>query len=905
LERLPENNLKIGVVLLRLRPVACSLAALALSCGSVVALAGPSSAATAASTAAGPLSGNMSFAVGPAQTTAAVQSGCQLANGVKHVFYLGFDNFHLRRDNSNDVADNGDDNLNNDLNIPSDLEQVPNLYNFLRGTSNAGTTPNASTTDNANYADGRNTTYSDGTPYPGGTILTNHHTPLISHTSVDFTTSYSGVYGDRHGVAVSQNSIAAYTGNASAPVASASGFSYWTDPLGISGDPTTTITTKDANGNAVNAPAPWVPFTRAGCDVGAVSATGFTLESANSAKDVSTSNVTFTSADEGLAVHCAQTSSICDLANTDTDIKAVPDLLPNEPGGYTGFNALYGNRFIAPAINDRINGTTSGGSTTVNLLRSTTSAFPGFNAEDGNYTLGYTLAMQQAGIPVTFGYLSDAHDCHSSLVADYGNTGASGNARCDFTNVPGSTAAAGYNAFGSGEQGYTNYLSQLNTDFGTFFQDAKNDGYTTANTEFVFYSDENDHAAEATPANGTATTAANGTVTPACDGVTVACQYNHAAAQTTPTPGQLGEVTVKLDTALPQSTQPYFVLNDSAPDFYLSNSGSAAPPGQSDANVRAFERSLGSQMVNDPYTGSSVKLVNYMADQTELNALHMITADPLRSPTVTAFAPGQDYVESGSPNDCGATAQQTCSDNAFAYIHGDFAPETNTTWAAFAGPGVANLGTSNVWTDQVDLRPTLLALTGLTDDYTDDGRVITQILTPGTVPATLTTQTATDLGTLLKKLNAPVYMSSEGANDGFGPATLVADTEALESNATNDSTYTDVEGRISTITAQRNSVTTDIKARLLAAESGTPIDPTAAASDEATGQCLLNYANALKTYALNPTAASAPTDCATTTAPPTALPETSHTALFVLVGGAVMAGGLLLFGRRRNRMAVA
>jgi hypothetical protein len=816
------------------------------------------------------------------------------------LFYLGFDNFHLRRDNSNNVANNGDDNLNNDLNIPSDLEQVPALYNFLRGTTNAGTTPNPTTANNANYADGRNTTYSDGTSYPGGTILTNHHTPLISHTSVDFTTSYSGVYGDRHGVAVSQNSIAAYTGNASAPVASASGFSYWTDPLGISGDPTTTITTKDANGNAVNAPAPWVPFTRAGCDVGAVAATGFTLESAASAKDVSTSNLTFTSADEGLAVHCAQTSSICDLANTDPSVKSVPDQLPNEPGGYTGYNALYGNEYIAPAVNDRLNGTTSGGSQTISLLRSpSTSAFPGFNGEDGNYTLGYTLAMQKAGIPVTFGYLSDAHDCHSTVIADYADTSASGAARCDYTNVPGSPAATGYGAFGSGEQGYTNYLKQLNTDFQTFFDQAKADGFTTANTEFVFYSDENDHAAEATPANGTGT----GTTT-ACDGVTVACQYNHSEAQTTPTSGQLGEVTVKLDNALPQSTQPYFVLNDSAPDFYLSNAGSAAPPGQSDANVRAFERNLGSQTVTDPYTGSSENLVNYMADQTELNALHMITADPLRSPTVTAFAPGQDYVESGYPSDCGSTTQETCSEQTYAYIHGDFAPETNTTWAAFAGPGVANLGTSNVWTDQVDLRPTLLSLVGLHDDYTDDGRVITQILTPGTVPATLTTQTATDLGTLLKKLNAPVYMSSEGANDGFGPATLVADTVALKSNAPNDSTYADVEGRIATITAQRNAVTTDIKARLTAAESGTPIDPTAAASDEATGQCLLTYANALKAYAANPSPANAPTDCSQAT-PPTSVPEAGHTALLVLAAGIVMAGGLLLIGRRRNRLTVA
>ena len=29
---------------------------------------------------------------------------------------------------------------------------------------------------------------------------------------------------------------------------------------------------------------------------------------------------------------------------------AVPDLLPDEPGGYTGFQALFGHRYIAPQL---------------------------------------------------------------------------------------------------------------------------------------------------------------------------------------------------------------------------------------------------------------------------------------------------------------------------------------------------------------------------------------------------------------------------------------------------------------------------------------------------------------------------------------------------------------------------
>ena len=41
---------------------------------------------------------------------------CQLGNGVKHVISLVFDNVHFARDNPN---------------VPSDLEQMPHLLNFL------------------------------------------------------------------------------------------------------------------------------------------------------------------------------------------------------------------------------------------------------------------------------------------------------------------------------------------------------------------------------------------------------------------------------------------------------------------------------------------------------------------------------------------------------------------------------------------------------------------------------------------------------------------------------------------------------------------------------------------------------------------------------------------------------
>lgn len=921
--------------LLRVVAATSTLPIATLVAASSATAAGAPAARSAAPTS---LSSDFALSVGPSATYTSTPTGCSLAHGVQHVFYIGFDNFHLRRDNSNSVAANGDDNYNTDTGIPSDLEQVPALYNFLRGTANAGTTANPPST--GNYADGRSTTYADGTAFPGGVVLANEHTPLISHTSVDFTTTYTGLYGDRHGVAVSQNSMAAYNGTAysSAPnqaVSTQSGFSYWTDPFTADTSGTNVLTTPNGSGGATNTPAPWVPFTRAGCDVGAVSTTGFVLENAGGAAALTkATGTTYTTGDEGVAIHCAATtSSICATTASDPNVKVAPDILPSEPGGYSGYQAIYGNEYAVPAINDGLpTGSKASDPHNLNLLRqgdsaplpgpaaadvdtfhygstaSTTAsrnyAFPGFSSEDANYTLGYTLAMQKAGVPVTFGYLSDAHDCHypTGIIDDYnGTTGA----LCANTNVPGTTARDTYDTFGSGEQGYHTYLTQLNHDFQLFFSQAKAAGYTTANTEFVFYSDENDHTSEATPAN------------PTCDGVTTFCQYNHSESQTsTNVSGQLGESTIKLDTLVPPTgsstlgTPPYFTLADSAPDFYAEQPGAPGAPAQSSTAVRALERTLTSQQVPNPYTGAQEPLLNYAADQTELAALHMVTADPQRTPTVTGFAPGQDYVEAKTNatanTDCGSATTVSCSNAQYGYVHGDYAPETNTTWAGFAGPGVANLGTTTQFTDHVDIRPTLLALVGLTDDYASDGRVITEITTPGTLPASAATSTATQLGTLLKQLNSPTYNSAEGANDGFGPATLVADTEALKSgNASNDSTYTDVTGRIATITAQRNAVVSDIQARLTAADSGTPIDPAAAATDQANGQCLLAYANQLKTYAASPSSATAPTSCNVVTGPPAQTPEIGHAPLLVVAGGTVLAGGILVAGRRRGRREAA
>jgi hypothetical protein len=113
-----------------------------------------------------------------------------------------------------------------------------------------------------------------------GTFASNNHTPLIAHTADDLLTTFTGLYGDRAGMPIS-NSYQAY--NADGTTDPAGSFAYWTDPIfdtaktpnpGHDTSPSMVYaasppaTTTPAPKPDTVTPAPWVPFTRAGCNVG-------------------------------------------------------------------------------------------------------------------------------------------------------------------------------------------------------------------------------------------------------------------------------------------------------------------------------------------------------------------------------------------------------------------------------------------------------------------------------------------------------------------------------------------------------------------------------------------------------------------------------------------------------------
>src|SRR5215472_10831548 len=116
-------------------------------------------------------------------TSAPTTSSCQLGNGVQRVVNIVFDNVHFTRDNPN---------------VPSDLEQMPNLLSFI--TQN-------------------------------GTLDAGDHTVLISHTANDILTTETGLYSDDHGVFVANNFGVFGPGTGVESIFFPSSFFYWTDKV--------------------------------------------------------------------------------------------------------------------------------------------------------------------------------------------------------------------------------------------------------------------------------------------------------------------------------------------------------------------------------------------------------------------------------------------------------------------------------------------------------------------------------------------------------------------------------------------------------------------------------------------------------------------------------------------------
>src|SRR5207249_8433249 len=164
---------------------------------------------------------------------------------------------------------------------------------------------------------------------------------------------------------------------------------------------------------------------------------------------------------------------------------------------------------------------------------------------EATVSLSWVAQMQEAGIPVTYAYVSDAHDGH-------GNAG----------NI--------HFAYGPGEAGYTQQLQDYDLAFQQFFDRLAADGINKSNTLFLFTVDEGDHFVGDPPTH------------PGCDGVTVACDY---------TGQRVGEINADLRQMVRTEfgdTTPFTVHSDDAPNVYITGN-----PSQTDPATRNLEREMG------------------------------------------------------------------------------------------------------------------------------------------------------------------------------------------------------------------------------------------------------------------------------------------------------------------------
>jgi hypothetical protein len=585
--------------------------------------------------------------------------GCGLANGIKHVIYVQFDNTHLFRDRPQ---------------FASDLEQMPHLLGFMRRQ---------------------------------GTLNDNDHTILIAHTAGGMLSAFTGLYPDRNGQTVT-NSYGYFKDDGTP--AFASSFTYWTDLVESEGTPPA-----DGLPNMVNAdsgeprttPAPWVPYTRAGCDFGAVASANVVLENTSTGPNGDITKVFGQGSPEwnealasnaapagtaaralaqtdfvGFAVHCGRGGGLC-RDNAD----AKPDVLPDEPGGYAGFRGLFGAKAVNPAI--------TGGRPVVKDTEGQPitdpfgqPGFPGFDGMLAKVSLGCVAQMQEAGVPVTYAYISDAHDNHAMGRAS-----------------------------GPGEADYR--------------------------------------------------------------------------------------------------AQPFALHFDSAPTAYVTGR-----PERTDPAVRQLERDVAAAQAVDPYVSpAKAPITKFLVDPVAEHTLHMVNADPRRTPTFTLFANPDYFVRTGDafcPD--AAHPSPVCIDYHFAWSHGDATEDIGRIWLGLVGPGVRNLGqTSSIWADHTDVRPTMLALLGLNDSYQQDGRVMSQALRGDAVPPGLRRhrRSLALLGGVYKQITAPF-----GA---FAHDVLVASTRALAGGSeADDSSYTATEDRIAALTERRDALVAQIRTVLNDAAFGDP-----------------------------------------------------------------------------------
>ena len=246
--------------------------------------------------------------------------------------------------------------------------------------------------------------------------------------------------------------------------------------------------------------------------------------------------------------------------------------------------------------------------------------FPGYDSINAAQSLSYAADMLEHGVQVVNMYIADLHGNQylPQFAADCGSQP---------------------DALGSGSKCYIDQAEYYNQAFGVFFKRLAADGITPKNTLFVVSSDEGDHEAGANVGRALTPSPAG------CSGATVTGSVVTPGNYCSYTAADFGEIDTNVTGLLSGetgNTTPFSMEDDTAPEFYLTGN-----PGPATSVVRTFEHDV-AELTNplSPYSGNTnEKIANYLANPVEEGVLHMVNADPARTPTLAMFARPDYYLQ--------------------------------------------------------------------------------------------------------------------------------------------------------------------------------------------------------------------------------------------------------------------
>ena len=372
--------------------------------------------------------------------------------------------------------------------------------------------------------------------------------------------------------------------------------------------------------------------------------------------------------------------------------------------------------------------------------------------------------MQEAGVPVTFAYISDAHDCHG-------------------------VAGEIHHAYGPGEAGYVQQLAGLRQGLRRLLHPPEerrdHEGQHAVRVHRRGRRPLRRHAAGQR-------------------------RVRRRHARRAPTPRHVTEVNGDLKRLVATynashgtaATTNFSVHSDMAPNVYIT--GNPARDSADGADARAGDVRHGgdesatranSRTCSSPWPIRSRRTSSTWSPPTRRERRRSRRS---RRATTSSTRSSTTPCANNDLNCVSCRRRSAAANQSFAWNHGGIQPEIrDDVDRAGSAPGSRSKtarADDGCWTDHTDIRPTMLALLGLKDTYVSDGRVVTEFLKGDATPKALngTRQDVEELGAAYKQIIASFGQFSLDTLCGVdgrarehiaGDTTYTATETALQSSA--------------------------------------------------------------------------------------------------------------------------